>query len=142
MLGLSGKREIKNLWDPEWNKQGSVLSPALFLFYTDDLFALLRKSGAGCHLGGVFAGSVGYADDLLLLSPSRSGMEKMLRICEQYAMDTNLHKYLTHPDPVKSKSKCIFMSGHMKAKKPLNLTLYGVDLPFMKTATHLGHQLS
>ena len=117
MLGLSGKREIKNLWDPERNKQGSVLSPALFLFYMDDLFVLLRKSGAGCHLGGVFAGSVGYADDLLLLSPSRSGMEKMLRICEQYAMDTNLHKYSTHPDPVKSKSKCIFMSGHMKAKK-------------------------
>ena len=77
----------------------------------------------------------------MLLSPSRSGMEKMLRICEQYAMDTNLH-FSTHPDPGKSKSKCIFMSGHMKAKKPLNLTLYGVDLPFVKTATHLGHQLS
>ena len=122
-------------------RQGSVLSPSLFSVYMDSLLVRLRKSGVGCHVGGVFAGAVGYADDLLLSAPSRSGMQKMLRICEQYALETNL-QYSTHPDPVKSKSKCIFMTGHMKAKKPVNLQLYGVDLPFVTTANHLGHQLS
>ena len=56
-------------------------------------------------------------------------------------METNL-QFSTDPDPVKSKSKCIFMTGHLKEKKPVNLQLYGVDLPFVKTAAHLGHQLS
>ena len=56
-------------------------------------------------------------------------------------MENNL-QFSTHPDPAKSKTKCIFMSGHMKEKKLSNLKLYGVDLPFVKTATHLGHQLT
>ena len=34
------------------------------------------------------------------------------------------------------------MTGSMKVDKPVNLQLYGVDLPFVKTASHLGHQLS
>ena len=59
-------------------RQGSVLSPALFSVYMDDLLLCLRKSGVGCQVGGVFAGAVGYADDLLLLAPSRSGMQSML----------------------------------------------------------------
>ena len=76
-----------------------------------DLIVKLRNSGVGCHLGGVFCGVVGYADDLLLLAPSRSGMEKMLTICEDYAVQNNL-EFSTDPDPRKSKSKFIFMSGH------------------------------
>jgi hypothetical protein len=71
-------------------RQGSVLSPALFSVYMDDLIVKLRKAGAGCHLGGVFCGVVGYADDLLLLAPSRSAMATMLRICEEYATENNL----------------------------------------------------
>ena len=51
----------------------------------------MRKSGVGCHVEGVFAGAVGYADDLLLLAPSRSAMVKMLKLCEKYAVETNLH---------------------------------------------------
>ena len=122
-------------------RQGSVLSPSLFSVYMDELLSWLRKSGVGCHVGGVFAGAVGYADDLLLLAPSRSAMVKMLKLCEKYALETNLH-FSTHPDPDKSKSKCIYMTGHMKVRKPVNVQLYGVDLPFVKTASHLGHQLS
>ena len=34
------------------------------------------------------------------------------------------------------------MSGHLKKSEPVNLQLYDVDLPWVKTATHLGHELS
>ena len=122
-------------------RQGSVLSPALFSVYMDDLIVKLRRSGVGCHLGNVYCGVVGYADDILLLAPSRSAMENMLSICENYAGDNNL-EFSTDPDPVKSKSKCIFMQGKMRKPKPLNLKLYGVDLPWVGCATHLGHELS
>jgi hypothetical protein len=30
----------------------------------------------------------------------------------------------------------------MKHSKPVNLKLYGVDFPWVKTATHMGHELS
>ena len=32
------------------------------------------------------------------------------------------------------------MSGHIRKMKTVNLKQYGVDLPFVKTAKHLGHQ--
>ena len=107
----------------------------------NDLIVKLRKSGVGCHVGGVFCGVVGYADDLCLLAPSRSAMKTMLQICEDFAEKNNL-EFSTNPNPDKSKSKCIFMQGHQKLSKPLNLQLYGVDLPWVKTASHLGHELS
>ena len=113
----------------------------LFSVYMDDLLTRLRKAGVGCNLGGVFWGAVGYADDLLLLAPSRSAMETMLGIYEGYAEENNL-EFSTDPDPVKSKSKFIFMQGQMKQPKPVNLKLYGLDLPCVKTATHLCHELS
>ena len=136
-----GKARSRSFGIVNGTRQGSVLSPALFSVYMDDLMTKLRRSGVGCHLGGVFCGVVGYADDILLLAPSRSAMVTMLRICEDYAGDNNL-EFSTDPDPVKSKSKCIYMQGHMKKPKPLNLQLYGVDLPWVSTATHLGHELS
>jgi hypothetical protein len=37
-------------------------------------------------------------------------MAKMLKVCEDYALDMNL-SFSTDPDPKKSKSKSIFMTG-------------------------------
>ena len=62
-------------------------------------------------------------------------MELMLKACEEYALENNL-------DPKKSKSKCIYMHGSLKkGQLPLNLKLYNVDLPWVKTATHLGNEM-
>ena len=65
-------------------RQGSVLSPAFFSVYIDDLLCQLRKSGVGCHIGGKFFGAAGYADDIILLAPCRSAMEQMIKICEEF----------------------------------------------------------
>ena len=80
----------------------------LFSVYMDDLIVMLRRSGVGCHVSGVFCGVVGYADDLCLLAPSRSAMVTMLGICENFANENNL-EFSMDPDPKKSKSKCLFM---------------------------------
>ena len=136
-----GKARSRSFGIQNGTRQGSVLSPALFSVYMDDLIVRIRKSGVGCHVGGVFCGVVGYADDLCLLAPNRSAMEVMLNICEDFAKENNL-EFSTDPDPEKSKSKCIFMQGSKKFPKPVNLQLYGVDLPWVKTAMHLGNDLS
>ena len=66
----------------------------------------------------------------------------MLETCEQYATEHNL-QFSTDPDPVISKSKCIFMTGTRlrNRQKPAALCLYGVELPWVASATHLGHDL-
>ena len=99
-----GKARSRSFGIVNGTRQGSVLSPALFSVYMYKLTMKLRRSGVGCHLGGVFCGVTGYADDLLLLAPSRSAMETMLKICEDYAEENNL-EFST----AKSKSKCIYM---------------------------------
>ena len=65
----------------------------------------------------------------------------MLKTCENYAQKHNL-VYSTDPDPVKSKSKCIYFTGkarHVVLPDPLQLN--GVDLPWVASADHLGHSL-
>ena len=58
-------------------RQGSVLSPCFFAVYMDELLQKLRDLGVGCHIGDIFFGAAGFADDIILISPSRSGMQQM-----------------------------------------------------------------
>jgi hypothetical protein len=86
-------------------------------------------------------GAAGFADDIILLAPSRGAMEIMLAVCEEFARENNL-KFSTDPEPRKSKTKCIFMCGKVNnVQYPVPLQLYGVDLPWVTSATHLGHEL-
>jgi len=62
-------------------RQGGVLFPLLFNSYVDDLIYELEASNAGCWVCDRFFGCVMYADDILLLSASFSGLQYMLNIC-------------------------------------------------------------
>ena len=79
-------------------RRGSVLSPALFSVYIDNLIKNLRKLGLGCRIGGVWMAAVGFVDDLILMAPNRLAMECMLNECEKYAMEHKL-KFSTDPNP-------------------------------------------
>ena len=115
-------------------RQGSILSPALFAVYIDVLLKELRALGVGY-------GAVGFCDDILLIAPTRDGMQVMLNTCERFALRNNL-QFSTDPNPAKSKTKCIFMIGKKKnLPKPVPLILSGKELPWVATATHLGHEL-
>ena len=87
-------------------RQGSILSPALFALYVDELLVELRKLGVGCKVAGVYMGAVGFCDDILLLAPTRDGMQLMLDTCQAFAVKYNL-RFSTDPNPEKSKTKCI-----------------------------------
>ena len=102
----------------------------------------LRELGVGCYVGGVFMGVVIYADDILLMAPNRRAMQSMLTTCEKYAVANNI-MFSTDPNPSKSKSKCIFVCGNKKnLEKPAPLSLCGRELPWVSSASHLGHEIS
>ena len=122
-------------------RQGAVSSAILFSVYINDLFIILRKAGLGCHIHGIFLGCFGYADDLFLLSASRSGLQAMVNLCQDFATRKNL-KFSTNEDPEKSKTKCLVFSK--KAKDRLNnlpVLLDGIPLPWVSQVKHLGNLL-
>ena len=123
-------------------RQGSVLSPCFFAIYVDDLLQELRNLGVGCHIGDIFMGAAGFADDIILISPSRSAMQQMLSVCENYAMENNL-MFSTDANPEKSKTKCLYMCGKVGGgvQYPAPLKLNNLDLPWVVKGTHLGHEL-
>ena len=123
-------------------RQGSVASPAFWSVYLDPLFTELRKEGVGCHLADMWMGAVGFADDVILLAPGRAAAQRMLRTCELFAAAHNI-MFSTDPDPKKSKSKAIYVTGPRGGEqKPAPLLLCGRALPWVARAEHLGHALS
>ena len=66
-------------------KQGGCLSPNLFSVYLNKLVEILRKCNIGFRYGNYYMGVYCYADDLSLLSPTFTGLQEMLKICELYA---------------------------------------------------------
>ena len=60
-------------------RQGSVFSPALFAVYVNDL--LLKFNTFGCKMIGLPVSALMYADDLILLAPSISELQRMITLC-------------------------------------------------------------
>ena len=85
-------------------KQGGVLSPHFYCIYTDGLFTLLRKKKAGCWVEGKFVRILGYADDLLLLTPSLDGLQKMIKSRGEHNRSLNL-SFSTNANLMKCKTK-------------------------------------
>ena len=138
---LSGKQST-SFTITNGTRQGSVLSPVIFSVYLDDLLRELRRLQLGCSIGGCWFGACGYADDLIIMAPNREVLQRMLDICEDYAVDHNL-TFSTDPVPARSKTKCIYFCGrpgHVRYPQPVQLG--GKDLPWVESADHLGHCVS
>lgn len=124
-------------------KQGGVLSPVLFCVYMDVLLNRLSDAGVGCYMGGTFVGVLAYADDVVLIAPTPSAMNRLLSICDEFAVEYNV---LFNS----SKSKCIYF--HPKSRlnmllyrynvSDLNFTINGNVIEFVDSYKHLGHVIS
>ena len=133
----SGKIKVAN-----GTGQGKVALPLFWSLYILPLLLELRKLGVGCHLNGHYVGSLLFCDDIILVTPSRGGGAMMLRVCEQWG-ETFGVEFSSDPNPLKSKSKCIQVTGNRKkVNTPEPLTLNGRKLPFVETASHVGHTIS
>ncbi len=71
-------------------KQGGVMSPILFTIYIDELLLRLSYAKLGCHVGNIFCGAFGYADDVTLLTQTLFSLRRMLDICQVFADEYNV----------------------------------------------------
>ena len=56
----------------------------------DKLLEKLKASGISCYIGNTYCGSLGYADDIILLNPTRYACQVMLNICESFSKQYNI----------------------------------------------------
>ena len=90
-------------------KQGAVIYPILFSSYIIYIvadqyeyeFERLKRNAIGCHVGPVYAGAFGYADDVVLVAPSLYSLRCMIATCEEFA-----NEYQIDFNPTKSKLIC------------------------------------
>ena len=59
----------------------------LFCININDLIKQLRLSTIGCQIQGIYLGIWVYADDIILLSPSRNGLQEMPNIREEFSLN-------------------------------------------------------
>jgi len=111
-------------------RQGGILSPLLFAVYMDVLITRLRQRGLGCKLFDCFYGCLVYADDILLLAHTVNGMQEMLKICDEFALDFNM-KF----NGMKSVAIRIGCRYNMQCS---TFTLSGNSLKYVSSVKYLG----
>ena len=70
----------------------------------DRLSVTLSKTKIGWALGKTMVNHLAYADDLVILSPSAKGLQKLLNICSEYGEEHDI--MFNH----KKRNVCIFQS--------------------------------
>ncbi len=67
-------------------KPGSVLSPVLFNIFIEDLLIQLKNSKVGIRIGPDIYSAIAYADDVTTICSTVPGLQKLINICEDYAV--------------------------------------------------------
>ena len=65
-------------------KQGGINSPDFFAIYFDELTKILRKKGIGCEMYKLYLAIIMFADDICLLAPTRSTLQKLIDVSSSY----------------------------------------------------------
>ena len=70
-------------------RQGGLLSPVFIAIYADTLIQKLKQTSVGYNINGQFFGCLFYADDIISLAHTLRGMQKLLDICSEFALECN-----------------------------------------------------
>jgi len=71
-------------------RQGGILSPFLFRFYIRDLIRSITSLRLGCNVAGTLINLLCFADNMVLLAPSWSGLQILIAKLHQEALLINM----------------------------------------------------
>ena len=71
------------------------MSALLFTVYMDGLSLSLNDTKTGCSIGVVMVNHLMYADDLVTISPSAKGLQRLLHTCSVYGQTMTLYLIMT-----------------------------------------------
>ena len=117
-------------------KQGGVLSPEFFAVYIDDLISVLRKTGVGCYVVNLFIACLLFADDVTLLAPTRSALQRLINVCASYC-----HKFCLKFNAGKTK---VMVYGKMSRNLPSlsRLIVNDQSIDYVEACRYLGFYLT
>lgn len=113
--------------------QGGVISPIFFICYIDVIYYTLKESGYGCYVTHLFMGLIGFADDHVILSPTKTGLYILLNVINAVAHDLNI-KF----NP--SKSKFIHFTKNRNCDS--TFTYENKSFDFNKEVVYLGVKIT
>ena len=116
-------------------RQGGILSPFLFNCYTDEMSCLLTNSNIGCHIEDFCVNHLMYADDLVLLSASVIGLQKLLDICGVYCSEHSLLFNVI-------KTKCVYFCNVKPAVTFGSISLNDTIVEVQNRFKYLGHVIT
>ena len=112
-------------------RQGGVLSPVLFAIFIDGIISKAMSANVGCYLSTVCFSIFLYADDILLLAPTVTGLQILLDICEQNLIDLDMRLNI-------SKSHCMRFGARFDAPCANIISKQGGVLEWVNTCRYLG----
>jgi hypothetical protein len=115
-------------------KQGCNLSPALSNLYQNDLHDIFDASCNPVELNGHSFNSLSWADDLVLVSTSQSGLQNALNALQQYC-----YRWAIGINP--NKSSCMIMSKG-KCKNNITFIIDGQELNNANFVSYLGFYIT
>ena len=114
------KVKYMSKFSEEWHitngvRQGGVLSGLFFAIYIDSLITNISKMKFGCKLGLFMSNIITYADDIVLLAPSRKGLQNIINELYNGGIELGLRINL-------NKSKCLVFNGNQKSLYKTNIS--------------------
>ena len=117
-------------------RQGGILSPFLFNVYMDDLSVNLKKCPTGCIARGTVVNHLMYADDIVLLNPSATGISLILHVCGKYGLDHDIRFNF------KKSAVIIFCNSSVKDFSFPSFEMNGESIKDVLFVKYLGHVIS
>ena len=131
---------FNNVAGDEWKigngaRQGGVLSALLFSFYINDMIGQVKELPVGCGLGYHKTNILCYADDIVLLAPSASGLQQIIDKVTFMLQELNMKINVL-------KSSYIIFKKDKRLEIKSKVNLLGVNMKRVTECTYLGIVLS